>query len=68
MDIYSNYGQRFYIALGYEEKIKDISSKLEYECIDTGSDTMTGGRLKDFKNIYQMKLLLTYGDGISNKY
>ena len=73
MDIYSNHGHKdFYIALGYKgEKIKEHfkNSKKNWNInlIDTGSDTMTGGRLKRLqKYLSNETFLLTYGDGISD--
>lgn len=36
-------------------------------CIDTGSDTLTGGRIKKLKDLIgNNRFMLTYGDGISN--
>ena len=52
MNIYSNFGHNeFYIALGYKgEEIKKYFEKIEnnwkINLIETGSDTLTGGRLK----------------------
>ncbi len=73
MDIYSNHGHKdFYIALGYKgEKIKEHfkNSKKNWNInlIDTGSDTMTGGRLKRLqKYLSNETFLFTYGDGISD--
>ena len=34
--------------------------------VDTGKDSMTGGRIKEFKYIGDQTFLLTYGDGVSN--
>ena len=73
MDIYSHYGHReFYIALGYKgDVIKDYFKKIKknwrINLIETGSDTLTGGRLKRLeKYLSKESFLLTYGDGISN--
>ncbi len=74
MDIYSKFGHNeFYIALGYKgEVIKDYFKNFKnpswkINLIDTGSDTLTGGRLKRMeKYISNENFLLTYGDGISN--
>ena len=41
---------------------KDIKINL----INTGKNTMTGGRLKRLKNYLNDTFLLTYGDGLSN--
>ena len=73
INIYSKYGHReFYIALGYKgdvikkyfnHKINDLNINL----IDTGSETLTGGRVKRLeKYLNKEKFLLTYGDGLSN--
>ena len=41
---------------------------LKVKVIDTGLNTMTGGRLKKLKNMYSKDdfFLMTYGDGLSN--
>ena len=73
MDIYSHYGHReFYIALGYkgdviQDYFKKIKKNWKVNLIETGSDTLTGGRLKRLeKYLSKESFLLTYGDGISN--
>ena len=72
MQHYSNYGYKdFYIALGYKGKlIKDILKKFKrwnINLIETGKNTMTGGRLKRLSKYLDNKtFLMTYGDGISN--
>jgi len=73
MDIYAKFGHTdFYIALGYKgEVIKNYFRKFQKEwninLIDTGSDTLTGGRLKRLnKYLKDDDFLLTYGDGISD--
>lgn len=74
MNIYSKFGHNdFYIALGYKgEVIKDYFKNFKNKdwkinLIDTGSDTLTGGRLKRMeKYFFNENFLLTYGDGISN--
>jgi glucose-1-phosphate cytidylyltransferase len=73
MNIYSKYGHKeFYIALGYKgKKIKDYFKKnknnWKINLIETGSNTLTGGRLKRLqKYLNNETFLLTYGDGISN--
>jgi glucose-1-phosphate cytidylyltransferase len=75
MKHYSNYGFKdFYIALGYKGKIiKDYFKKNEKELgwninlIDTGLNTMTGGRIKKLKKyLGNEDFMLTYGDGLSN--
>jgi len=73
MKYYSNYGfKEFYIALGYKgEVIKEYFSKKFFDwkinLIETGKNTMTGGRLKRLKkHIGNETFMMTYGDGISN--
>ncbi len=74
MDIYSNFGHdEFFIALGYKgEVIKDYFKNLKKKnwkinLIETGSDTLTGGRLKKMeKYLSNETFLFTYGDGISD--
>lgn len=74
MDIYSKFKHNeFYIALGYKgEVIKDYFKNFKNKdwkinLIDTGSDTLTGGRLKRMEKYFDNEnFLLTYGDGISN--
>ena len=73
MDIYSHYGHReFFIALGYkgdviQDYFKKIKKNWKVNLIETGSDTLTGGRLKRLeKYLSKESFLLTYGDGISN--
>ena len=72
----------FYIALGYKSEIikkyfnSNENSKIDYEVlgkkieinlIDTGLDTMTGGRIKKIqKFINDETFMVTYGDGVSN--
>ena len=63
----------FYIAVGYKSKvIKDYFKKkkinnCKINIIDTGLNTMTGGRLKRLsKYLRNETFLMTYGDGLSN--
>jgi glucose-1-phosphate cytidylyltransferase len=72
MQIYSNYGYKdFYVALGYkgeiiEEYFKD-NDLWNINLIKTGSNSMTGGRLKRLQKIIgNERFMLTYGDGLSN--
>jgi len=73
MQIYANYGHKeFYVALGYkgevikkyfQNKVNDWKIKL----IDTGRNSMTGGRVKRLEKIIGNEtFMLTYGDGLSN--
>ena len=73
MKIYSAYKiDDFIICLGYKgEKIKEyfeqFDSKLwNIQLIDTGLDTMTGGRLKRIQDKIDDTFCVTYGDGVSN--
>ena len=73
MQHYANYGFKdFYIALGYKGEIikKFFNKKISnwnINLIETGSNTMTGGRLKRLKkHIGNETFMMTYGDGISN--
>jgi len=73
MELYAKYGFKdFYIALGYKgEIIKKFFNKKFYDwninLIDTGKNTMTGGRLKRLKKyIKNERFMMTYGDGLSN--
>ena len=73
MEMYARYNHKnFYIALGYKGEIikksfsiypKDWSINL----VETGENTMTGGRLKRSKKIIGNETcMLTYGDGLAN--
>ena len=73
MKHYANYGFKdFFIALGYKgHVIKKYFEKNNFgwniNLIDTGQQTMTGGRLKRLKKyLGNEPFMLTYGDGLSN--
>ena len=74
IDHYFKYGYSdFYIALGYKGAVikkyfreKKLNKKIKIHLIETGKNTMTGGRLKRLKNFLNEPFLLTYGDGLSN--
>jgi len=73
MKLYAKYGFKdFYVALGYKgEIIKKFFNKKFFDwninLIETGSNTMTGGRLKRLKkHIGKETFMMTYGDGLSN--
>ena len=73
MKRYAKYGYKdFYIALGYRgEIIKKFFNKKFFDwninLIETGKNTMTGGRLKRLKKyIGKETFMMTYGDGLSN--
>jgi len=74
IDHYVRYGHyEFYIALGYKGKVikeyfkkKKLTKKIKIHLIETGKNTMTGGRLKRLKKYLDETFLLTYGDGLSD--
>ena len=73
MKIYSYYKiNDFVICLGYKgDIIKKFFSNYDsmpwnVQLIDTGLDTMTGGRLKRIQNNIDDTFCVTYGDGLSN--
>ena len=73
LKIYSSYDiNEFVICCGYKgEKIKEYFSNTDstpwnVELVDTGIDTMTGGRLKRIQNHIDDTFCVTYGDGLSN--
>ena len=73
MNHYSAYGFKdFIIALGYKGKvIKDYFKKNKFlwniKLVNTGLNSMTGGRIKLLKEIIgNNTFMMTYGDGVSN--
>tara|TARA_A100001015_G_scaffold319631_1_gene443124 strand:+ start:2442 stop:3134 length:693 start_codon:yes stop_codon:yes gene_type:complete len=73
MKHYSKYGFKdFIIALGYKgDVLKKFFKKKFYDwniqLINTGKNTMTGGRLKRLKKYLEHEtFMLTYGDGLSD--
>ena len=71
MKIYSTYGiNDFVICCGYKgevikEYFENISEDWNVELVDTGLDTMTGGRIKRIeKNVSNEKFFLSYGDDL----
>ena len=72
MKHYSNYGfKNFIIASGYKKNvIKKYFKKIlnwNIDVVNTGLNTMTGGRLKRLKEIIgDETFLMTYGDGLSD--
>ncbi len=73
LKIYSSYDiNEFIICCGYKgEKIKEYFSNIHstlwnIELVDTGLNTMTGGRLKRIQNSIDGTFCVTYGDGLSN--
>jgi len=73
INIYAKYGHtEFFIALGYKGDViksyfKNKIENLSINLIDTGSATLTGGRVKRLEKYLKGEtFLLTYGDGLSN--
>ena len=72
MKIYSFYGiNDFIICCGYKgEKIKkyfaENNENWNVSCIDTGLETMTGGRLKRIQNLVDDTFCFTYGDTVND--
>ena len=69
---YNKFGFKdFIIATGYKKKIiekyfKNNLKNLNIKTLDTGLNSMTGGRLLYLKKLLRETFMLTYGDGISN--
>ena len=70
---YSSYGiNEFVICCGYKgEQIKEYFTNFNLETwnielVDTGLDTMTGGRLKRIQSHIDDTFCVTYGDGLGN--
>tara|TARA_B100002019_G_C21141456_1_gene533480 strand:+ start:169 stop:873 length:705 start_codon:yes stop_codon:yes gene_type:complete len=74
MKIYSYYGiNKFIICLGYkgnllEKELKKINENWDIKFVNTGLNTMTGGRLKRVKKYLKDDdiFCLSYGDGLSD--
>ena len=73
MKIYSHYGiNEFVICCGYKgDMIKEYFSKFDFplwnvQLVDTGLNTMTGGRIKRIQNHIDDTICVTYGDGVSD--
>ena len=73
MNLYAKYNHtNFFIALGYKGNIikkyfSKISKSWSINLIDTGDETMTGGRVKRLqKLIGNETCMLTYGDGLAD--
>ena len=73
MKIYASYGiNDFVICCGYKgDIIKNFfepfdSESWNIELVDTGLDTMTGGRLKRIEKHIDDTFCVTYGDGLSD--
>lgn len=74
MKQYNKYGvNEFIIAAGYKNKIiKNFFKNKKFrkwnvKVVDTGLETMTGGRIKRLKKFLKKeRFMLTYGDGVGN--
>jgi glucose-1-phosphate cytidylyltransferase len=73
MKIYSTYGiNDFIICSGYKGNLiqeyfsKNFSESWNVTVVDTGLDTMTGGRLKRIQKYVDDTFCLTYGDDLKN--
>ena len=73
LKIYSSYDiNEFIICCGYKgEQIKEYFGKLDstlwdIQLVDTGLDTLTGGRLKRIQGEIDNTFCVTYGDGLSD--
>lgn len=74
MNIYSKHGfDNFILALGYKghfiKKYFKNKKKKNLKLVDTGTNTLTGGRLLRLKKFFREgeNFMLTYGDGLSNQ-
>lgn len=70
--IYEFYGfNDFILATGYKNNVikKYFRNKKNVQCVYTGKDTLTGGRLLRLKKFFKKKdnFMLTYGDGLTNQ-
>ena len=73
MKIYASHGiNDFVVCCGYKaEIIREYfesfdSEKWNIQLVDTGLDTMTGGRIKRIESYLDDTFCLTYGDGVSD--
>ena len=73
INIYQKYGHNdFFVATGYKSQIienyfKNYPSKSKIHLINTGSETLTGGRIKRLEKFLKNEpFFLTYGDGLSD--
>lgn len=70
--LYQKFGfKEFILATGYKSKIikKYFSKDKSVNCVYTGKNTPTGGRLLKLKKLlkFESDFMLTYGDGLSNQ-
>tara|TARA_B110000967_G_scaffold187361_1_gene209232 strand:- start:282 stop:983 length:702 start_codon:yes stop_codon:yes gene_type:complete len=75
INTYNFYGfKEFFIALGYRGNIiknyfKKHNPKIKIHLVDTGKNTMTGGRLLRLRKYFKKNenFMMTYGDGLTNQ-
>ena len=73
IDHFISFGYKeFYIAVGYKGNlIREYFNKrknkkgIKIKCVNTGKNTMTGGRIKKLKKYLNDTFIVTYGDGLS---
>lgn len=61
--------ERFVLATGYlGDQIEAWASSLPWSvrCVDTGRDTLTGGRLRRLRALLDGSCFMTYGDGVAD--
>lgn len=57
---------RIDLASGTTRRLGNITENWQLDLVDTGHDTMTGGRLRRLRDRIDGTFFLTYGDGLSN--
>ena len=75
INFYKKFGYKdFILAIGYKGQVikdyfKNKKLPLKINCVDTGLNTLTGGRLLKLKKylINDSNFMLTYGDGLTNQ-
>ena len=73
MNLYAQYNHNdFFVATGYKNEVikkyfSKIPKKWNVNLIDTGKNTMTGGRVKRLQKVIGKETcMLTYGDGLAD--
>ena len=74
IDHFISFGYKeFYIAVGYKGNlIREYFNKrknkkgIKIKCVNTGKNTMTGGRIKKLKKYLNDTFIVAYGDGLSS--
>jgi len=73
MEIYFTQGSDdFVIATGYkgeliQEWVDNLRVPYRVNCLDTGKETLTGGRVRQFfENYHDKEIFMTYGDGLAD--